>query len=44
MEKDHELSQDEHHLWADEIQEMTDAHITKIDEAAAQKEQEILQV
>ncbi len=44
MEKDHEISQDEHHLWAEEIQELTDAHIKKIDEAFAHKEQEILQV
>ncbi len=44
MEKDHEISQDEHHLWADEIQSMTDAHTKKIDEVAAQKDEEILQV
>ena len=44
MEKDGEISQDEHHLWADEIQEMTDTHIKSIDEALAQKEEEILQV
>ena len=44
MEKDGEISQDEHHLWADEIQQMTDAHIKSIDEALAQKEEEILQV
>lgn len=44
MEKEGELSQDEHHLWADEIQQMTDDMIKKIDEALATKEQEILQV
>ena len=44
MEKDHEISQDEHHLWADEIQSMTDAHTKKVDEVAAQKDEEILQV
>jgi ribosome recycling factor len=44
MERDSEISQDEHHLWADEIQEMTDRHIEKIDEALAQKETEIMQV
>ncbi len=44
MEKDGELSQDEHHLWADEIQSLTDEHIKKIDEALSQKEAEILQV
>lgn len=44
MEKDHEISSDEHHLWSDEIQEMTDAHIKLIDETLAQKEEEIMQV
>ena len=44
MERDHEISQDEHHLWADEFQEMTDRHIEKIDAALAQKESEIMQV
>ena len=44
MEKDGELSQDEQHLWADEIQSLTDEHIEKIDEALSQKEAEIMQV
>ncbi|MCG8355081.1 MAG: ribosome recycling factor [Kiloniellales bacterium] len=44
MEKEHEISEDEHHMWADEIQEITDAHVKGIDEALAQKEQEIMQV
>lgn len=44
MEKDGEISQDEHHLWNEEIQSLTDQHIKKIDEAFAQKEEEILQV
>ncbi len=44
MEKDHELSEDEHRLWADEIQAMTDKHIKSIDEILEQKDQEILQV
>ena len=44
MEKDGEISQDEHHLWSDEIQQMTDDHIKLIDEALAQKEEEIMQV
>ena len=35
---------DEHYLWAEEFQEMTDRHIEKIDEALAQKETEIMQV
>jgi ribosome recycling factor len=44
MEKDHEISKDEHHLWAEEIQSLTDRHIKAIDEALAHKEEEILQV
>ncbi len=44
MEKNGDISKDEHHLWAEEIQKMTDEHIRKIDEALAQKEEEILQV
>lgn len=44
MEKDGDLSEDEHRLWADEIQEMTDRHIKLIDELLTQKDAEILQV
>ena len=44
MEKASELSQDDHHLYADEIQEMTDAHVKEIDAALETKEQEIMQV
>lgn len=44
MEKDHEMSEDEHHLWSDEVQQLTDAHVKIIDEALATKETEILQV
>ena len=44
MEKDSEISKDEHHLWSEEIQEMTDQHIKEIDTTLAQKEEEILQV
>ena len=44
MEKDGEISKDEHHDWGGEIQNMTDEHIKVIDETLAQKEQEILQV
>ena len=44
MEKDGELSQDEHRIWSDEIQEMTDAHIKQVDEALSHKEAEIMQV
>ncbi len=44
MEKDHEISKDEHHLWSEEIQKLTDDHIKEIDTTLAQKEEEILQV
>ncbi len=44
MEKDNEISKDEHHLWSEEIQTLTDGHIKGIDASLAQKEEEILQV
>jgi ribosome recycling factor len=44
MEREHEMSQDEQHMWSDEIQEMTDRHIKTIDEALEQKDGEIMQV
>jgi len=44
MEKDHEISQDEQHAWADEIQELTDKTIKEIDGLVETKEAEILQV
>jgi ribosome recycling factor len=44
MEKDGEISQDEHHLWADEVQALTDEHVKLVDEVLAQKEAEIMQV
>lgn len=44
MEKDGEISKDEHHKWSDEIQKMTDEHTKAVDGALAQKEEEILQV
>ncbi|MEQ9641791.1 MAG: ribosome recycling factor [Alphaproteobacteria bacterium] len=44
MEKDGELSQDDHHLWGDEVQSLTDAAVAEIDEALATKEKEIMQV
>ena len=44
MEKDGDISQDEMHSCGDEIQKITDAHIKLIDEASAQKEEEIMQV
>jgi len=44
MEKDGDISKDEHHLWSEEIQKLTDDHIKEIDTSLAQKEEEILQV
>ena len=44
MEREHEMSQDEQHMWSDEIQGMTDRHIKSIDEALEQKDGEIMQV
>ena len=38
------ISEDEVRLWQDEIQEMTDAQIRKVDEALATREAEILRV
>ncbi|MSP81581.1 MAG: ribosome recycling factor [Alphaproteobacteria bacterium] len=44
MVRDSELSEDEHELWSEEIQSMTDSHIKKIDESVAHKQAEISQV
>jgi ribosome recycling factor len=44
MEKANEISEDDHRLWSDEIQRLTDEHIKGIDESLAHKEEEILQV
>jgi ribosome recycling factor len=44
MEKDGELSQDDHHLWGDEVQSLTDDHVANIDELLETKQQDIMQV
>jgi ribosome recycling factor len=44
LEKDHKISQDEHHTRGDVLQKMTDAHVKDIDTALHTKEQEIMQV
>ncbi|MFP6773234.1 MAG: ribosome recycling factor [Alphaproteobacteria bacterium] len=44
MEKDGKMSEDDHHLWGDEIQEMTDQTIARIDEALASKDEDVRQV
>jgi len=38
------MSEDEHKLWADEIQELTDSHIAAVDRALEAKQEEIMQV
>ena len=43
-EKDGEISEDEHRDYAQEMQELTDQNVNKIDETLANKEQEIMQV
>lgn len=43
-EKDGDISQDDHKLYADEVQSLTDQYVGQIDETAKQKEAEILQV
>ena len=44
LEKDHKISQDDHHSKGDELQKLTDQHIGDIDAALHTKEQEIMQV
>ena len=44
MERDGEISQDEQKSQSDDIQKLTDGHISKIDEALETKETEIMQV
>lgn len=43
-EKDGQISQDERHLYEEEVQEMTDKYVSRIDETLATKEKEIMQV
>jgi ribosome recycling factor len=44
MDKDGEISQDQHKRYADEVQHLTDEHTKRIDELLAAKEKDILQV
>ena len=44
MERAGELSQDEQHLWSEEVQELTDRFVKQIDDTVATKESEIMQV
>ncbi len=42
--KDHDLGEDEGHRQIDEVQEMTDRYISKVDEMLKKKEEEVMQV
>jgi ribosome recycling factor len=44
MEKDSEISKDEHRAWGEETQQMTDRFIKEIDGLLAEKEKEIRQI
>ncbi|MCI4646314.1 MAG: ribosome recycling factor [Hyphomonadaceae bacterium] len=44
MEKDGEIGEDEQRAWADDVQKLTDQHITRIDDTLKSKEAEIMQV
>ena len=44
MEKEGELSEDDHHFWGDEVQQLTDQAIAKVDEALATKDEDIKRV
>ncbi len=44
MERDSQISEDEHKLWADEIQRLTDSHIEGINDLLDHKEKDILTV
>lgn len=44
MERAGDLSQDEQHLWSEEVQELTDRFVKEIDSAVEVKESEIIQV
>jgi ribosome recycling factor len=44
LEKDNDISQDQHKKFADQVQAATDEHIKMVDEALKAKEAEIMQV
>jgi ribosome recycling factor len=44
LEKDGDISQDEHKHWSDEVQKVTDRHIEAVNQLLEQKEKDILQV
>lgn len=44
LEKEHQISEDEHKKMSEKVQQATDSHIKEIDESYAAKEKEIMQV
>ena len=44
MEKDNEISKDEHHNYSDEVQKITDEFTHKVDDTVKGKEKEILTI
>lgn len=44
LEKEHQMSEDEHKKMSEKVQQSTDSHIKEIDEAYTAKEKEIMQV
>ena len=43
-EKDKVITEDEHHKGSEDIQKLTDAYVTKIDERCAAKEKEVMEI
>ncbi len=43
-EKNHEISEDDMHRAIDSIQEMTDEHVSKVDEILVLKEKDIMEI
>lgn len=44
LEKDKAISEDDHKMYADEVQELTNQYVAQVDEALQSKESEIMQV
>lgn len=44
LEKDKAISEDDHKMYADEVQELTNSYVTQVDETLQTKESEIMQV
>ena len=44
LEKEHQISEDEHRDYAEEVQELTNRYIKEIDDLLAKKDEEIMQV